>query len=282
MRWLLAACLLFAGCQTATIPEPAAQKMQSAVPDWMPPNFIIDQASTTVPVFNEPTVTFEINRTDCPVRNCAGNKIQTTISTGKVWQEAVEWELDQRYLFSFEFWIEPEFDYQGYQNRDAKQTDQFSSHISIARWHGAGDLKNQLFDLKVDATRGVTFMGKVCIPPSEFGGWHRFNMRIRWANDDTGFLEVRCDGSLHEGLPIFAANNFPTNQALHCFKENNCEPGVEKSPRNFNMQLGLILDPVTTRAKQVSPRIPSQGLSVKMRRILVRRLYVIFGRVEEV
>ncbi len=283
----LLAILLAAGCQAPAPTGPAAPAATRGVPDWMPPNFVIDRRSATAPVFQEPEVVFTVRQGDCSsatdhrgTSDCATRTTRSVISTGKVWEQGVDWQLGHQYLYSFEFWVDPNLGYRGYRTRDAALTKGSSSRLSIARWEGAERPNNQLFDLKVDATRGVTFLGRTCVPPSEFGRWHRFNMRIRWANDDTGFLEVRCDGSLHTGPPIYARSGFPTNQALHCFRGNNCDPGVVRDPRRFNMQLGIVFDGDIVNGRRVFPRIGPEGLTVKMRRIIVRRLYVIFGRVE--
>ena len=270
------------------MPEtPIIPATNRSVPHWLPPNFIIPDRSATMPVFQDPEIVFTVNQDDCSPRSdgrgasdCATRTTRSVISTGKVWDEAKDWRLGQRFLFSFEFWVDPALAYAGYRNPNAKLTDNFSSQLSIARWQGADFANNQLFDLKVDATRGVTFLGRTCVPPSGFGGWHRLNMRIKWANDNTGFLEVRCDGGLHTGLPIYAASDIATNQALHCFAENNCDPGVLKDPQRFDMQLGILFDHETANGQRVFPRIPPEGLIVKMRRLVVRRLYVIVGRVE--
>jgi len=286
MKRFLIMIFMLAGCQSATPPAPEIPVATRGVPGWVPPGFVIPQNSATAPVFEDPEIIFTLRPGDCSSRagnrgpsDCATGAMRSVISTGSVWESERDWRLGQQFLFSFEFRIDPALAYPGYRTPEAVLTDGFSSGLSIARWEGEGGTRNQLFDLKVDATRGVTFLGRTCVPPSGFGGWHRFNMRIRWANDDTGFIEVRCDGSLHSGLPVYAASGIPTNQALHCFRGNNCEPGVSKDPRRFNMQLGILFEPQIVNGRAVSPRIPPDGVTVRMRRLVVRRLYVIFGRV---
>ena len=281
MRHFLFAFLLVAACNSEGTPEPPVRDARQGIPEWVAPEFVIGQRSATIPEFAEPEIIFKLHQGDCSSlvdqtgpSDCATRTSRSVLTAGK------EWRLGHQNLFGFEFWIDPELTYQGYRNADAELTNEFSSRLSIARWQGSRFPQNQLFDLKVDATRGVTFLGRTCVPPSEFGSWHRFWMRIRWSNDGTGFLEVRCDGSLHTGLPIYAASNISTNQALHCFRENNCEPDVYKDPQRFNMQLGIMFDPATVNGQRVFSRIQPGGLTVKMRRLVVRRLYVIFGRVE--
>ena len=144
-------------------------------------------------------------------------------------------------------------------------------HIPLhrARWSGNRLPDNQLFDLKVDATRGVTFLGRTCVPPERFGQWHRFDMRVRWSRGNTGFLEVRCNGDLYSGTPIYARSNFATNRALHCIRANNCRPGVRKDPNGFEMQLGII--------HEGASGIGRDGVTVRMRRVVERQLLVVIG-----
>lgn len=279
--WLLAALVIFNACQPTGLSEGPPEVRQNR-PGWLPATFSVDTRSATEPDFREDEVIFTVKRGDCSNRpdssgpsDCARKTTRSTFSTGTTWR------LDQKYLYSFEFWIDPSLTYRAYRNPQATKTGGVSSTLSIARWQGRDDLNNQLFDLKVDAMRGVTFMGRTCIRPSDFGGWHKFDMRIKWADDDTGFLEVRCNRRpIHEGLPIFAISDVPTNQALHCFRANNCDPERNNHPDRFEMELGIIHDAERVGGRAVLPRIGPQGLTVKMRRIIERRLYVIFGRVD--
>ncbi|NDW53669.1 hypothetical protein [Aliiroseovarius sp. PrR006] len=184
----------------------------------------------------------------------------------------MEWQLGQRFLYSFEFRIDPSLRYRGGTRRE-------DSQLVLARWENA-EGGQPLFDLKFDARHGVTLMGRTCIMPEQFGDWHRFNLRLRWADDNTGFIEARCDGSLHVGAPIFAASEMPTNRPLACSLKESC-PANTPRPSRFNMQLGLIADPNLPPRKAGFVPLTSKGAKVEMRRILVRRLYVIFGRKAE-
>ena len=275
--------LLLAACDPAAAPVGGGPDATHDLPAWAPPKFVVGARSATRPAFAGSELVFRVEQGDCSrtvdaegPSDCATRTTRSVIATGR------DWRLGHQYLLGFEFWIDPGLAYRGYRTPDARMTDGFSSRLSIARWRGDVLPDNQLYDLKVDATRGVTFLGRTCVPPSGFGQWHRFSMRIRWANDDTGFVEVRCDRSLHSGQPIHAASDLPTNRAPHCFRDNNCRPGVDKDPQRFEMQLGIIFEPEVARGRAAFPRIPQGGLTVKMRRIVERRLYVIFGRVQEI
>ena len=274
--------LLLGACQAGTptaLPGPEATRADTGP---LPPGFVVGDRSAVAPTIEGDEIIFTVNQGDCSpwsdqrgASDCATRTTRSVISTGK------DLSLGQQYLFGFDFWIDPGLTHPGYRNPKARLTNGFTSRLSIARWEGDRYPNNQLFDVKVDTTRGVTFLGRTCIPPSEFGKWHRLDTRVRWANDETGFLEVRCDSRpVYTGRPIYAASNVSTNQAPHCFAENHCDPGVFKDPGRFNLQLGIIFDQEVVNGRAVFPRIPTAGLTVRMRRPIARRLYVVFGRVE--
>ena len=230
MKRVLAVFFPFAACQVAPTSTRINLEATEGIPDWLAPKFTVGERSATSPVFEDQRSFLQSTRAIVPLMPIAREPVTAN-------QNHAIGNLDGQ---GFSPWPPiPVFvrildrsgpAYPGYRTPEAILTNGVSSRLSIARWQGSEAPMNQLFDLKVDATRGVTFLGRTCVPPSEFGRWHRFNMRIRWANDDTGFLEVRCDVSLHTGKPIFAQSEFPTNQALHCFRANNCEPGSFQRP----------------------------------------------------
>jgi len=270
--------LFLIGCDSALSPGEAPPEATRGLPEWFAPNFIIEPRSATKPVINGREIVFRVNRGDCSTvtdargpSDCARRTTRSAVTTGSTWN------LGEQYLLSFEFWIDPKLRHRAYSNPRAVQTNRRSSRLSIARWYGDRRPDNQLFDLKVDATRGVTFLGRTCIPPSQFGKWHRFDMRVRWSKGNAGFLEVRCHGNLYTGAPIYMRTNFPTNQPLHCFRENNCRPNVPTSPSSFEMQLGIIFDAEVANGRRVFPRIGRDGLTIRMRRVVERELFVIFG-----
>ncbi len=274
---LALAFLLVAGCDSSLSPGEPPSKASRGLPDWFAPFFVVDPRSATAPEIDGDEIVFRVAEGECSrvtdargPSDCARGTARSVVTTGR------EWRLGEQYLISFEFWIDPRLRTRDYHNPRAVLAGRRSSRLSIARWSGNRPPDNQLFDLKVDATRGVTFLGRTCIPPSRFGYWHRFDMRIRWARDNTGYLEVRCHGDLYSGTPIFARSNFATNQPLHCIRANNCRPGIAKSPDGFEMQLGIIYE----GGPRVS-RLGPEGVAVRLRRVVERRLLMVFGREEK-
>ena len=92
-------------------------------------------------------------------------------------------------------------------------------------------------------------------------------MRVKWAADRTGWIEVRCDGQV-----VYAAKGLATNQAPHCHVANHCEPGVRKNPRRINNQFGLMFDSEWIGGQRRFARIPEGGLTIAFRNMQVARL----------
>jgi hypothetical protein len=258
-------CFLLAACQIDT-----NNGGNSGPTRGLPAGFGVGSNSATQPVVQGSEIIFKVNQGDCSSRNygdgrgendCANMNTKSEIATGG------RWRLGETYKYEFDFWIDPTLTHRGHETSNAIYTNNFNSRLEIARWQGEGYVKNHLYDVEADTTRGVTFLGRTCVPPSQFGSWHRFEMRIRWANDETGYIEVKCDGRT-----VYADTKVATNQAPHCFLENHCEPGVFKDPDRFNMQLGILFDKEVVNGQPMFPRIPPNGLTIKMRNIQVSRV----------
>lgn len=279
MRRLVLLLVFLGACQVA---PPTQQTVTRGDVSRFPTDFALGARSATMPTVSGDEITFTVHQGDCSAiadrrgaSDCADRNTRSVISAG------ADWRLGHQYLYGFDFWIDPGLTHPGFRTPRATRTGGQSSRLSIARWEGDRYPNNQLFDVKVDATRGVTFLDRTCVPPTDFGNWHRLDIRMRWASDDTGFIEVRCDRRpVYSGRPIFAASGIATNQALDCIPENHCDPTVMKNPTRFNMQLGVIFDAEVVNGRKVFPRIPPDGLTFKVRRPIARRLYVIFDRVE--
>jgi len=159
------------------------------------------------------------------------------------------YRLEHQYLHSFEIFVPADF---------AARSG--GARLVVARWQGADGPGRQLFDLDLDARRGLSFRGQVCVPPSGFGTWHRVFVRLRWAAGPDGFFELRCGAGEIHGAPLVAAIS---------------DTATARTPRGelarrFEVQLGLIHDGAG------AGRLASET-EILLRRIAERRLYVIFG-----
>lgn len=238
MRICLVIVLLFAAaCQPSNLSPSGAER-------GLPPSFEIDQQGHA-PEIDGNIFAFHVDRGTRPSRS--------VLLSGDAWQNGRE------YMLGFEFRLDPDLRYRG-------------DGLSIARWH-ASDVGPPLFDLRLDSDQGVTFLGRTCQSPENFGTWQRVAMRIRWAADDTGYIDLRCGpGPIQSAPLVFARDGFPTNRGTRCLPETPCAPDITPNPQAYLWQLGVISDRPSA--------LPTDGVTVEIRRAVQRRLYVVFGRVE--
>ncbi|MGO7258714.1 hypothetical protein ACCT32_34700, partial [Rhizobium brockwellii] len=105
-----------------------------------------------------------------------------------------------------------------------------------------------------------------------FGKWARFSLKIRWANDESGWVTASCDNKV-----IYAAEGEATNQAPHCWESNECEPQSNRDPKSFNFILGPVMmgwgnewknyDHHTSQFDVVQP----DGIGIDVRNVSVTR-----------
>lgn len=252
MKRLLLACLLLAACQT-TAPQAPPPPGRAALAEGLPWTLGLHPASVGAPEVQGGEARFSLARGQCAGGDCGRGAGRMALSGGEGWR------LGFQNMFGFEINIDPDLAYRG-------------RGLSVARWSGA-DTGRVLFGFDLDAQRGLTFLGRSCVAPQDFGQWRRVYVRMEWAGDDAGFIEVRCGaGQVHEVPVIFAASGLPTNRPLACTAGGACRAGDERGAERFEMQLGLIADRVNA--------LPAGGVGVSLRRFVERRLYVIFDRVE--
>ena len=133
------------------------------------------------------------------------------------------------------------------------------SRLSVALWQG-NMIKNHIYLLDLDATRGLTFLGKTCAGPRNLANWTRFEMLVRWSDRNDGLIQVSCNGRV-----IHAARDIATDRQLHCHISNHCEPGVIKHPKRINAGFGLFFDAEFINGRKLFPRIPASGLTIEMK-----------------
>lgn len=230
MKRLFLVFLFLLGCDSALSPGATPPEAERGIPEWVAPNFRLGDPENP-PRFEKARIRFKPGQ---------------TLRTGQGWATG------QQYLISFMYRIDPALLRPG-------------SRFALARWRGPA---GELFRLDVDARSGVTFLGRSCVPRSDLGGWQRFDMRVKWADDATGFLEVRCHGDLFSGTPVFAASDVATTGGASCVQGGGCPNRAAVRQGDLSMELGLI------------PRtgaLPQGG--VVMQRIVERQIFVVFGRV---
>ncbi|MDU8925833.1 hypothetical protein RXV86_00385 [Alisedimentitalea sp. MJ-SS2] len=203
-----------------------------ALQAWVRTPGAVDPRSDRAPAVSEDAVRFALSR----------GQRRSMLRTGN------EWLVGQSYLFGFDV------------RADRKQLG--NRPVVISRLMRKSDPTRVLAEVRLDARNGVTVMGRSCIPANALGTWHQVEMRIRLADDDTGFFEVFCDRK-----PVWAQSELRTTQPPICRRSAGCNQPVAK-PVAFEWQFGLLAVGRATRAVQV-----------EMQRVFYHRLFVIPNRV---
>lgn len=224
LAWLLTACNETGMGPVYPTPE--------QLPEWVVSADAVDPRSDRAPVVDDPLVTFRLGPGDR----------RSALRAGQ------DWRLTNRYLFGFDVRLA----------RGALA----GQRVTLARLKRLGSREEELVSVEADTRRGVTIFGRTCIPAAELGNWHKVEIRIRLADDDTGFLEVFCDRR-----PIWAETGMRTTKPPVCRRREGCTTPVPH-PVRVEWQLGLLADSGARR-----------GIEVQMRRIYHRLLFVIQNRV---
>ena len=194
---------------------------------------------STKPTTQNGVTTFHINDRECSKVDYGDGRGENDCHNGNVRSNlhGPDERVGDSVEYRFDIWVDPATAYPGFNNDHAIGflPGAMDSRLRIASWEGTF-LHNFLYILKLDATNGITFLGKVCQPKKQFGEWVTFSMKVRWAGDKTGWIKVACDDSV-----LYSAQNLATNQAPHCYITNQCEPGVAKNPRRFIFTVGPVM-----------------------------------------
>lgn len=193
--------------------------------DWVKSPDAIDPDSDQKPIVIEPVVNFLLQSGD---RHSA-------IRTGE------EWRVGQTFLLGFDVRLDP--------NALGQEK------VDLARLTRKGSPAIEIASVQLDTQRGIMVFGRACIPPSALSEWHRVEMRIKFSDKDTGYIEVFCDRK-----PIWARVNMRTNFAPECRLSEGCRTAVLK-PERYNWQLGLMTDVAVSRK-----------ISIQMQRLQYRVL----------
>ncbi|MDU8928717.1 hypothetical protein RXV86_15100 [Alisedimentitalea sp. MJ-SS2] len=159
-----------------------------------------------------------------------------------------DWALGHNYLMGFDVRLD--------RNRIG------SRPVTLARLVRSGASETELVSVKASRQNGITVLGRRCVPASEFGTWHRVELRVALSDQDEGFLEVFCDRK-----PIWAQDKIRTTLPPVCRRSEGCTIPVAK-PVRFEWQIGLM-----TR------HAVAHRLKIEMRRVFYRRLFLIPHRI---
>ena len=181
---------------------PAAAQAEGSAP----PGFRLSHLNaSSQPVTEDGVTTFRILPNDCsdvqyrPGSDESDCKMGSTKS--QIYHEQMI-KIGETVEYSFEVRVDPAFDYPGTFRRGLESlpfaAGAWDSDLRIASWEGP-ERKSFVFTMKLDGTRGITFQERDCAPPSAFGTWVKFTMKIRWEHNNRGWVHATCDDRIGAG-----------------------------------------------------------------------------------
>lgn len=209
----------------------------------------------TNPFTSNSITTFEIVARECsdvPYKNgtsesdCRNGNVRSVI-TGDFTER-----LGQRVEYKFDIRAREPISYKSWNNSHAigHLPAAQDSRLHIAQWQGPAN-KSFIYMLKLDGTRGVTFLGQPCFSIEELKGWNTFSLKTKWANDDKGWVVVKCNDDI-----VYFKDGVPTNRPDFCFITNECTPGQTINPKKIQFALGPVMKGFGPEWKQYSKPSP--------------------------
>jgi hypothetical protein len=129
--------------------------------------------------------------------------------------------------------------------------------------------KNHIYEMKLMSLHGATFMNSRCFLPNQFGQWNSVDMRIKWASDETGKIEVKCNGEI-----IHKAENIITTLSPDCIITNHCIAEEQDLNGQIHFSFGLRMDGFGPEWKKYGKKsqfteIEPDGISASYRNVRV-------------
>ncbi len=190
--------------------------------------------------------------------DCKNGNIRSQINAKKYAK------LGQTVEYSLDFWIEPGFRY--------SKGNVPRSKLTLMEWQRINTIKNHIYVLHLDSSGGAKFEDRTCFPPSRFGRWVSFKMRVKWSKNNDGFMEVFC-----EGKRIFALNGqnaIPPACGTKAKQQCHLDKMDLRPP--IQWQVGPKLNGYGTAYKQSGKKSPfrpwpKDGLTMKVRNLYYGR-----------
>lgn len=132
--------------------------------------------------------------------------------------------------------------------------------------------KNHIYEMKLSAQRGATFMSSQCFTPEQFGQWNSVDMRIKWASDNTGQIEVKCNDVL-----IYKREATVTVLSPECIITNHCIAEEQDLEGKIHFSFGLRMDGFGYEWKKYGKtsqftEIQPDGISASYRNVRVEKV----------
>ncbi len=138
--------------------------------------------------------------------DCTNGNLASRISTRKDYFAPAAIE------YSFEVLINSDFEYQ-----ETQKYRKLGS-IILAEWGRANLIKNHMYEMHMTPSSGVFFERKRCFGPERYGEWNSVSILAKWANDDSGILQVTCNGKVvfSKAGPNLVPDGCGTDDKPHC------------------------------------------------------------------
>lgn len=233
-----------------------------------------DLNGSVAPITTDGVTTFTVREGECSETGYNNGTGENDCINGSVKSQLVAKDrakLGQTVEYSFDVLVPTDFAYPGEYIAQSVpfRAEGWDSKLRLAGWEGPTP-KSFVYLLKLDAKNGITFLGHRCQAPSDFGQWTRFSMKIRWANDEKGWVKVTCDDRL-----VYLDEGTSSTAQTQCYQANECAPGVVHDSQSFIHTVGLAVNGAGFEWKKMgldSPftDLPDSGITVQMRNIAIR------------
>lgn len=128
-------------------------------------------------------VRFHVMNFDCSQKDYGDGRGESNCTNGNVSSRLAGRALARAGTsreYSAEINVDPGFAYLG-------------DRLDLMMWQRVNVIKNEMYFLKLDARRGLTFQGKTCAAPKRFGSWVKVDLRVHWSNGPDGKFVLTCD-----------------------------------------------------------------------------------------
>jgi hypothetical protein len=253
-----------------------------ALADPPPEGFELHKFNASLqPVTEDGITTFRVIPDDCSDVDYGDGRGESDCKNGNVKsliRHTRNARLGESVEYRFDVQIDPSFAYAGEYQPDSLpfRPAGWDSSLRIASWEGQF-IKNFVYMLKADTTKGITFFGRQCQAPEKLGEWMSFSLKIRWANDQRGWVLATCDGA-----PVYVEEGASTTKQIQCYLANECQPGTVRDPDSFNYILGLAFngyghDWETNGLPSAFREMQADGFTMRMRNISVTKGIDLYG-----
>nr|WP_306265202.1 peptidoglycan-binding domain-containing protein [Pararhizobium sp. IMCC3301] len=111
-------------------------------------------------------------------------------------------------------------------------------------------------------------------------GWNSFSLKTRWANDNRGWVVVKCNDDV-----IYVKEGAPTNRPDFCFITNECQPGKIMNPKRLQFAIGPVMKGFGPEWKKYSKPSPftdfSDPIKMEIRNLFITKGVQLYGPKEK-